>query len=94
METIDISLPVSMKEFIEEQVADGGYKTVSDYVQALVREDQKRKAQEKLEALLLEGLEGEGTVVTEAWWEEFRSRVTERHNPSISFASRPGWGQW
>jgi len=79
METIDISLPVSMKEFIEEQVTDGGYKTVSDYVQALVREDQKRKAQEKLEALLLEGLEGEGTVVTEEWWEEFRARVTERH---------------
>ena len=78
METITISLSESMMEFIDAQLAENGYSTASEYICALIREDQKRKAEEKLEALLLEGLEGDPVEVTDAWWEEKRARLVER----------------
>lgn len=56
MTSINISLPDSMKAYIEEQVNQGGYSTVSEYFRELIRQDQKRKATERLETMLLEGL--------------------------------------
>ncbi|MFM9979067.1 MAG: type II toxin-antitoxin system ParD family antitoxin [Sphingomonadaceae bacterium] len=66
MDDLSISLPASQQAFVEDQVAGGQYPSVSDYVSELIRADQKAKAQEKLEALLLEGLEGEATPWTKA----------------------------
>lgn len=55
--TMNISLPDPMKAFVDEQVHSGGYGSASEYVRELVRRDQKERAQAKLEALLLEGLD-------------------------------------
>lgn len=63
---MNISLPSPLKAYVDGQVAEGGYASVSEYMRELVRADQKAKAQEKLEAFLLEGLEGEETEWTEA----------------------------
>ncbi|MHC5599296.1 MAG: ribbon-helix-helix domain-containing protein [Nostoc sp.] len=49
MSNINISLPESMKAFIEEQVAQGGYGSVSEYLQELIIQDQKCKMQEHIE---------------------------------------------
>ena len=60
--SLNISLPDSMLAFVDDQVKSGGYGTASEYLWELIREDQKRKAEKKLEALLLEGLaSGAGT---------------------------------
>lgn len=76
---MNISLPESMRTYVEEQVASGSYSTVSEYFRELVRQDQKRKAQESLEALLLEGLEsGTATPMTDQDWEDIRQAVRER----------------
>jgi len=76
---MNISLPDLMRTYIEEQVASGGYSTVSEYFRELVRQDQKRKAQERLEALLLEGLDsGNATPMTDGDWEDIRKAVLER----------------
>ena len=73
MRTMNISLPEPLKDFIEEQVSSGRYGSVSEYVRELVRQDEKRRAQEKLETLLLEGLEsGAATEMTKRDWEEIR----------------------
>lgn len=53
---MNVSLPEAMKEYIEAKVAAGGYSTASEYICELVRQDQKREAEAKLESLLLEGL--------------------------------------
>ena len=80
METMNIALPDSLKAFVETQVVEGGYSSVSEYIRELIRADQKRKAEEKLEALLLEGLNsGEPIEVTEAFWHEKRRQLLERH---------------
>lgn len=74
MDLIQIELSETLREFLEEQIASGRHRTPSDYVEALIREDRRRKAEERLEALLLEGLEGQGTPATDEWWDQFRAR--------------------
>ncbi|HZO91652.1 MAG TPA: type II toxin-antitoxin system ParD family antitoxin [Chthonomonadaceae bacterium] len=79
MATMNISLPDTMKAFVEAEVAEGGYNTASEYFRALVREAQERKARVRLEALLLEGLQsGAATPMTEDDWEDIRREVRER----------------
>lgn len=79
--TMNISLPDAMKAFVEEQVQSGGFGTVSEYVRDLVRRDQKERAQDRLKALLLEGLEsGPGEPVTPEFWNNLRREVQERRD--------------
>ena len=62
------SLPASLRAFAEER-ASQGFSSASEYIRELIRRDQKEAAREKLEALLVEGLEsGEPIVVTEEYW--------------------------
>jgi antitoxin ParD1/3/4 len=76
MSTVNISLPESMKAYIDEQVATGGYGTVSEFFRDLIRQDQKRKAKESLETLLLEGLEsGASTPMSAQDWKDIRLAV-------------------
>jgi len=77
--SMNISLPDSMRTYIEAQVAQGGYSTASEYFRELIRQDQKRKASERLEAMLLDGLEsGNPTAMTEENWMEIRQAVRSR----------------
>lgn len=56
MQSMNISLPDPLKQFVDEQIAGGRYSSASEYVRELIRADEKRKAEEQLEAKLLEGL--------------------------------------
>ena len=76
MTNMNVSLPETLKTYIEEQVTDGGYGTTSEYLRELIREDKKRKARERLESLLLEGLEsGDAVPVTPEFWQNLWARV-------------------
>ena len=78
METMNIALSAEMKEFVQSEVAQGGYSSASEYVRRLIREERKRKAEERLEALLLEGLNsGDPIEVTEEWWQQKRAELIE-----------------
>ena len=71
MTSMNITLPEPMRQFIEEQVNSGAYGTASEYMRTLIREDQKRKAQERLESLLLEGLDsGDPIEATSEFWQD------------------------
>lgn len=79
MATMNISLPDSLREYVESQVCGGGYSTASEYFRELVREDQKRRSRERLEALLLEGLNsGKAEITSSAFWDEIRAEVRDR----------------
>jgi antitoxin ParD1/3/4 len=81
MTSLNISLPQPLKDFVEERVKEGGYSTPSEYVRELLREDQKRRVEEKLEAFLLEGLDsGKPIEITPEYWENKRKQLIERHN--------------
>lgn len=80
--TIHISLPESLKEYMDKRITEEHYATLSDYVRALVREDQKRQAEDRLEKLLLEGLDSGrgvqyGTKEWNAFWERIHSRINK-----------------
>ena len=79
MKTMNVSLPNTMRDYIEEQVKTGGYGSVSEYIRDLIRQDQKRKAKEHLETLLLEGLDsGTATLMSDRDWTEIRQAVRDR----------------
>jgi antitoxin ParD1/3/4 len=76
MTTVNISLPDSMRDFLNQQVAKGGYSTTSEYIRHLIRQDVERVEKARLEALLLEGLDsGEPVEITDEWWEEKRNEL-------------------
>jgi len=78
MQTMNISLPEPLKAFIDGQIAEGRYSSVSEYIRELIRDDEKRKAQERLETLLLEGLEGEETELTREALDAIRKEAVAR----------------
>lgn len=78
MESMNISLPEPLKQFVDSQIASGRYSSVSEYVRELIRNDEKRKSEEQLEALLLEGLKGEETELTREDWAEIRKEAQAR----------------
>ena len=56
MTTLTISLPESLKAFIDAQIATKGYGNVSEYIRGLLRDAQAKEQDARLETLLLEGL--------------------------------------
>ena len=74
MTTVTISLPESLREFIEQEVQTKGYGNVSEYVRGLLRDAQQKEAAQRLEALLLEGLASGGDIpVTPEFWKELKA---------------------
>ena len=63
------------RDFVDHQIADGRYSSVSEYIRELIRDDEKRKAEERLEALLLEGLESEESVLTRGDFDAIRKEA-------------------
>lgn len=78
MTTVTISLPESLKDFLSQQVRSRGYGNVSEYFRGLLREAQTREAEARLEALLLQGLEGgEDIPLTRRFWKELRTEALQ-----------------
>jgi antitoxin ParD1/3/4 len=75
MTSMNVSLPEELKEYVETQIKRG-YSTPSEYVRELIREDQKRRAKTKLDALLLEGLNSGDRVPMDAkFWAELKQEA-------------------
>jgi antitoxin ParD1/3/4 len=73
MSTMNISLPDSLKSFVDEQVSQRGYGTSSEYVRELIRRDQDRL---QLRGLLLAGAATVSAAPADgAYFEGLRSRV-------------------
>jgi antitoxin ParD1/3/4 len=77
--TMTISLPEAMREFVEAEVSSGSYGSASELFREMVRERQKARSQERLEQLLLEGLEsGEPIEVTKEYIEQRRKDLRKK----------------
>ncbi len=73
MTTMNISLPDTLKSFVDEQVAGRGYGTSSEYVRDLIRKDQDRQ---RLRQLLLDGASSPPVKPADsAYFESLRGRV-------------------
>jgi len=73
MTTMNISLPDTLKSFVDDQVNGRGYGTSSEYVRDLIRKDQDRQ---KLRQLLLDGAAVPGKAAADSgYFERLRKRV-------------------
>ena len=75
MSTMNISLPDSLKSFVDEQVSERGYGTSSEYVRELIRKDQDRQ---HLRGLLLDGAASNPAAPADAsYFDGLRDRVRQ-----------------
>lgn len=73
---MNISLPESLKTFVDQQVSERGYGTSSEYIRELIRRDRDRA---KLRGLLLEGASSPtGEPADEHYFERIRDRIRSR----------------
>jgi len=73
MSTMNISLPDTLKAFVDEQVATRHYGTSSEYIRELIRKDHE---QQKLRKLLVEGAESPQTgVADDDYFDSLRARA-------------------
>jgi len=77
MSTMNISLPESLKAFVDERVDTGDYGSSSEYVRELIRTDRDRM---HLRAMILEGanspLDG---VADDAYFDELLADARARY---------------
>ncbi len=78
MTSMNISLPESLKLFVEEQVSRSGYSTASEYLRELIREAQRREERKDLEAKLLAGLQSPSSAMTADDWTKLREQILAR----------------
>jgi len=79
MATMNVSLTEPLKQFVDEEVREGGFSSTSDYVRDLIRQRQRRKAEETLRNLLLEGLNsGPATPMEPDFFDKMRARARAR----------------
>jgi antitoxin ParD1/3/4 len=67
--SMNISLPESLRSYVESRVKSGDYSTPSEFVRDLIRRDRE---QEEIEQKLLEGLESPSIPVGKDFWKELR----------------------
>ena len=73
---MNISLPASLKSFVDEQVNRRGYGTSSEYVRELIRRDQDRQ---QLRSLLLAGAESvSAPPADDRYFRALRKRLSKR----------------
>lgn len=75
MSTMNISLPESLKRFVDEHVAKAGYGTSSEYVRDLIRRDQDRLL---LRNMLLEGATSPLSAETDSDYFSSLRQLTEQ----------------
>ena len=79
---MNISLPESLREYVESRVESGAYSTPSEFVRDLIRRD---RDQEEIEQKLIEGLQSPAVPMDMNFWPNLRRTVHTR----AQAASRP-----
>ena len=82
MTTVTISLPESLKDFVDAQIATKGFGNVSEYFRSLLRGAQAQEQEARIEALLLEGLASRKLPLNDDFWDALESKaakIIEKH---------------
>ena len=76
MKTMTISLPESLKGFVERQLATKDYGNASEYFRTLLREARAKEEDARLEALLVQGLASGGEIpLNKEFWRELKGEA-------------------
>ena len=76
---MNISLPPTLKEWVEQQVYRRGFGTASEYIRQVLREEKERQVRQQVDAALIEGIEsGPSTPMTRKDWDDIRREGRRR----------------
>jgi antitoxin ParD1/3/4 len=76
---MNISLPPTLKDWVDEQVSRRGFGTASEFVRQMLREEQQRELRQRIDAALVEGIEsGPSTPMTAKDWDDIRREGRRR----------------
>ena len=79
MATVTVRLPPHLKNFVDAEVSARNYASAGEYISLLVQKAHLVKNRERVEELLLEGLDsGPATPMTAQDWEDIRQEIRER----------------
>ena len=81
--TIHVSLSEPLIELAKAKAEEGKFSNVSDYIRSLIREDARRRDEQKLEQMLLEGLRSGPTTKfgpkeRKEFFEQLKAEAKER----------------
>ena len=78
MSTMNISLPETLRTFVDTQVTDGDYGSSSEYVRELLRKERDRV---RLRNLLVDGLNSEliEEPLDSLYFDKLRKRIAEKN---------------
>jgi antitoxin ParD1/3/4 len=69
---MNVAISPELKAYVDRQVAEGSYASSSEYVRDLIRQDQRRKAEQRLAELVREGLESLEESSDTSFWRKRR----------------------
>ena len=76
---MNISLPQTLKTWIDRQIKAKGYSTASEYVRDVLRREQEQEVRARVDQKLLAALgSGPPVEMTAAEWKEIRRKAKER----------------
>ena len=79
MASLNVHMPPDLRDFVDQRTKKGGFSTPTEYVRHLIREDQRREAERRIEALFLEGVKsGRATGSVEDLFKRLHKFVDER----------------
>jgi len=75
---MNISLPDTLKSFVDSQVSEGDYGSSSEYMRDLLRKEQDRV---RLRRLLMDGMESEliEEPMDSRYFDKMRKRIAEKN---------------
>jgi antitoxin ParD1/3/4 len=70
---MNISLPASLKDWVEQQVDARGFSTASEYLRDILRREQERAMRARVDSQLTDAINsGESTPMTDRDWKRIR----------------------
>jgi len=84
--SMNISLPESLRSYVDSRVESGDYSTPSEFVRDLIRRDRE---QEEIEQKLLEGMQTASVPVGKDFWSQLR-RTAHARTPAPSRPRKAG----
>jgi antitoxin ParD1/3/4 len=81
--SMNVSLPRSQRDFVEQRVNSGGFGSTSDYIRELIRQDQRELARAELERKLVKAMDSKVRIdVTPEYWKSKRGALIRQMRSS------------
>jgi antitoxin ParD1/3/4 len=75
---LTVTLPEPLGDYVRERAAQAAHGDPGDYVRALIAEDMRQREEERIDALLMEGINsGPAEPMTQEDWDYIRAELEE-----------------